>query len=95
MQDCFRLHPEVYGAELMDDEEAEGGERPATSDAPAAAENVTPEAAVDTKSAAAPAELEAATPAPVEKKAKPETKTTGAAPVKAEKAETKSQEVSA
>ncbi|CAI4213159.1 unnamed protein product [Parascedosporium putredinis] len=24
MQDCFRLHPEVYGAELMDDEEGEG-----------------------------------------------------------------------
>lgn len=25
MQDCFRLHPEVYGEELADDEEAAAG----------------------------------------------------------------------
>ena len=25
MQDCFRQHPDVYGAELEDDEEFEGG----------------------------------------------------------------------
>lgn len=25
MQDCFRQHPEVYGAELEDDDEVEGG----------------------------------------------------------------------
>ncbi|KAI1200703.1 hypothetical protein F5X97DRAFT_292648 [Nemania serpens] len=26
MQDCFRLHPEVYGDELADDEETQGGD---------------------------------------------------------------------
>lgn len=28
MQDCFRKHPEVYGAELEDDDDVEGGAGP-------------------------------------------------------------------
>lgn len=36
MQDCFRQHPDVYGAELEDDEEAPGA--PAPEQQPAAAE---------------------------------------------------------
>ena len=67
MQDCFRLHPEVYGAELMDDEEGEGAPA-AGSDVPVAADSMTPEAAVDAKAPVetlAPAEE----PAPVETKA--------------------------
>jgi mitochondrial intermembrane space import and assembly protein 40 len=34
MQDCFRAHPDVYGAELEEDEEAEGTPAPATGAAP-------------------------------------------------------------
>jgi intermembrane space import and assembly protein 40 len=28
MQDCFRQHPDVYGAELEDDDDVEGGAPP-------------------------------------------------------------------
>jgi intermembrane space import and assembly protein 40 len=43
MQDCFRQHPEVYGAELEDDDEPQSdapapSEAPAISDAPASSE---------------------------------------------------------
>lgn len=34
MQDCFRKHPDIYGAELEEDEEAEGTPAPATGAAP-------------------------------------------------------------
>lgn len=37
MQNCFRQHPEVYGAELEDDEDVEGG-APAAAEKPSAAE---------------------------------------------------------
>ncbi|KAJ5958960.1 uncharacterized protein N7479_006110 [Penicillium vulpinum] len=37
MQDCFRQHPEVYGAELEDDDEPQS-EAPAPTDAPATSE---------------------------------------------------------
>ncbi|KAJ5183141.1 hypothetical protein N7492_000757 [Penicillium capsulatum] len=37
MQNCFRAHPDVYGAELEDDEEVEGG-APAPAEKPSAAE---------------------------------------------------------
>lgn len=37
MQDCFRAHPDVYGAELEDDDEAEGDAA-----APSAASDDTP-----------------------------------------------------
>jgi intermembrane space import and assembly protein 40 len=30
MQECFREHPDVYGAELEPDEEEEGGQPPAS-----------------------------------------------------------------
>ncbi|KAI1775882.1 hypothetical protein F4818DRAFT_415257 [Hypoxylon cercidicola] len=36
MQDCFRLHPEVYGDELDEDEAAAGGAPEAATDAPLA-----------------------------------------------------------
>ncbi|KAJ5722008.1 hypothetical protein N7488_000043 [Penicillium malachiteum] len=36
MQDCFRLHPDIYGAELEDDDEPENG-APASSEQPPAA----------------------------------------------------------
>lgn len=38
MQDCFRAHPDVYGAELEEDEEAEGAPAPATGAAPSGQE---------------------------------------------------------
>lgn len=34
MQDCFRAHPDVYGAELEEDEEAEGAPAPGADAAP-------------------------------------------------------------
>ncbi|KAL4792823.1 hypothetical protein BDV19DRAFT_367820 [Aspergillus venezuelensis] len=34
MQDCFRAHPDVYGAELEDDDEAAAPSEPAPTDAP-------------------------------------------------------------
>lgn len=34
MQDCFRAHPDVYGAELEEDDEAEGAPAPAPDAAP-------------------------------------------------------------
>lgn len=37
MQDCFRKHPEVYGAELEDDDDVEGGAAP-SEQAPSAAD---------------------------------------------------------
>lgn len=42
MQDCFRLHPEVYGDELADDEEAAAGEAAPGTEV-AAAESPAPE----------------------------------------------------
>lgn len=42
MQDCFRLHPEVYGDELDEDEAAAEGAPEAAADAPLA-KSTTPE----------------------------------------------------
>lgn len=53
MQDCFRLHPEVYGEELNDDEEAEA--QAPLDDAP--------EAAAATPAQQAPAETARVRPA--------------------------------
>ncbi|KAH6668082.1 mitochondrial intermembrane space import and assembly protein 40-B [Plectosphaerella plurivora] len=85
MQECFRKYPEIYGAELADDEEAQNeGSAPADSDS----------AAVSEKAALAeekPVEKKAEKPAeetPVEKKteSKPETTTPEPAFAKAEEA---------
>jgi mitochondrial intermembrane space import and assembly protein 40 len=53
MQDCFRLHPEVYGDELADDDE----------EAPAPAAEATPEAASAAATTPVP-ELDATTTSP-------------------------------
>ncbi|EMR70181.1 putative mitochondrial intermembrane space protein mia40 protein [Eutypa lata UCREL1] len=58
MQDCFRLHPEVYGEELNDDEEAEA--QAPLDDAP--------EAAAATPAQQAPAETARARPAADERR---------------------------
>lgn len=42
MQDCFRLHPDVYGAELEDDEPEEGAAAPAPIEPSAATEPSSP-----------------------------------------------------
>ncbi|KAJ5360065.1 hypothetical protein N7517_009256 [Penicillium concentricum] len=55
MQDCFRQHPEVYGAELEDDDEPQSdapapSDAPASSEAPATSELPTTAAEVDASS---------------------------------------------
>jgi len=43
MQDCFRAHPDVYGAELSDDEdESEQGPAPSTSSSPSSSTSSSP-----------------------------------------------------
>ena len=62
MQDCFRLHPEVYGEELADDE--------ADADSAAGAQSPT-EGSPETANAQA-ATTEATRPAPAEKSSRPD-----------------------
>ncbi|KAJ5405813.1 hypothetical protein N7465_007097 [Penicillium sp. CMV-2018d] len=51
MQDCFRQHPEVYGAELEDDDEPQSqSDAPAPSEAPAIPESTPTAAEVDASS---------------------------------------------
>lgn len=59
MQDCFREHPDIYGAELDDDDEApeDGNECPAP--APVSVEGgEVPAAALSTEGTAAPSTVE-------------------------------------
>lgn len=48
MQDCFRLHPEIYGAELEDDEEGEGAAQPAAGEEQSVTARAKAEAAKET-----------------------------------------------
>ncbi len=70
MQDCFRQYPEIYGAEIADDETEtptlEGAVAKEGSEAPAQS------AASATQSEETPVEAKAATPAPETKQAEPE-----------------------
>lgn len=51
MQDCFRQHPEVYGAELEDDDEPQPqSDAPAPSEAPAITESTPTATEVDASS---------------------------------------------
>ncbi|KAK1777775.1 hypothetical protein QBC45DRAFT_416056 [Copromyces sp. CBS 386.78] len=58
MQDCFRKYPEVYGAELADDEEAERGSAPAP-----AAEGTPAKEEAELPAAASPVDAPSANPA--------------------------------
>lgn len=64
MQDCFRLHPEIYGEELADDEESAGtdgdvappSDEGETGTVPAAASGAAKTEATDAAAPAAPSE---------------------------------------
>ncbi|KAK8090616.1 mitochondrial intermembrane space import and assembly protein 40-B [Apiospora phragmitis] len=67
MQDCFRLHPEVYGDELADDEESEAAVNGAPEPANASETPDTKEASPNAEEPSSPSATEAApkaTPAP-------------------------------
>ncbi|KAI0191649.1 hypothetical protein F4808DRAFT_443684 [Astrocystis sublimbata] len=70
MQDCFRLHPEVYGDELADDDEAGEREGGAPTEDLALSRDAAPEGqgapATTTQAQAAPAPASKATPNPTE-----------------------------
>lgn len=95
MQECFRKYPEVYSAELADDEEAAEGAPASTESAPsvnsdgdaiAAPEKVAPRASAEEKVQEKPAETQ------TEEK-KIETKTAEPAPAPAEATESVPAEV--
>jgi hypothetical protein len=60
MQDCFRLHPEIYGDELDDDEQDAPGDGGAEDRGPATSE--VPKTANDGKLEATPANEEESAP---------------------------------
>lgn len=50
MQDCFRLHPDVYGAEIDDDEEASAPAAPVSDDAATTPQSTASAAEIDASS---------------------------------------------